>query len=182
MNFMKNLQIGILGFMTWSGTVLAVDKIDGYLGAGFNIVSQQTSFESGTRNRIQLELGRLNKNVSLDAMFGNGLGYRDIGFTLGVFQLIPIPDEDSWFKMTLGGGLTGQFNSTAPKFWDWGVVLPQVRFIADFGIGLALSLNAGYELSFLRDFTDSSIGSVKTMKNRFVFGLSLLTTTDWFER
>ncbi len=179
---MKNIfQIFILVFFFSATGVSARENINGYLGIGYNIVSQQSPLEQGTRSRVNLEFGRLEKSVSLDLQFGNGLGYRDIGFNLAVFNVFKIPDDNSWFRITLGSGLTGQFNSTAPKFWDWGVYLPHVRFIADFGMGLALSLNAGYELSFIRDFTTAEIESEKTMKSRMVFGLSLLTTSAWLE-
>jgi hypothetical protein len=167
--------------IAYSAQSFARDNIDGFIGFGYNVINQRAEVESGTRSRMNLEFARLSKNVSLDAFFGKGLGYSDIGFNFSVFNLFHIPSEDSFFKMTLGAGFTGAFQSDDPKFWDWGVMLPQARLIFDSGIGLAASINLGYEMIFKRAYTSGSETDDGSLRGRILVGLSLLTTSNWLE-
>ncbi len=167
--------------------------VDGYIGAGYNFLSHLSDSESGSRSRLSLEFGRISKSVALDLLYGTGLGYTDAGVSLRFFRPFAIPNEDSLFRIHLGANVTGTYasvglNSTLAdgsqsvrKFGDLGVGFPDIRFIFDFGMGLALSLNLGTEFVITRSYVSGLPGKDSTTRTRFMGGISLLTSSRWLE-
>jgi hypothetical protein len=172
------LSFGVFCF-SWSSQSAVNSGMDGYVGLGFQLVNQLNEIESGTRSRLTAEFGRLNKNVSLDLNFGAGQGYRDYGLTFHFFNFFPIPDETSFFRVTIGAAGIANYKSTDEKFWDIGIVLPETKLIFDIGVGVGLSLNMGYEMIFKRNYSTSADSS--DFRGRFVVGTSLMLTSALVE-
>lgn len=167
--------------------------VDGYIGAGFNLLSQSAEIEKGTRSRVTIEFGRVSKNVALDLLVGRGLGYSDVGVSLKFFRPFAIPNDDSFFRAQIGAGIVGTYSSTGimatlgdgsqsvRTFGDLGIALPDFRIVFDTGIGMALALNAGMEWNLKRTWQDSNPAADGKLRSRLYVGASLLTSSRWLE-
>jgi len=171
------------------------NMIDGWIGTSFKSVSQSAVEESGSRSRFVLEFGRLSKSVAFDLVMGSGLNYTDIGGMLKIFQSWRIPSKESGFVMALGlgGGInycgagftrsetTDDVTADVRRNFYEVAVSPFLRLHYDFGFGVALAGEAGYEVSPYRKFNGGSPISDSTPRKRMVFGVSLALNSNWLE-
>ena len=158
MSFIKNFGprfVCLLPFALAYSSVRA-QAIDGFVSPAFSFVTQlnsptsavspetnasATTDEGKARTRLDLQFGRIQRNVEFDLGLGNGGGYSDVGAILRVFNHFHLSEKSSTgISIGLGGGAcystqgiwatlsTG--SDSQRKFYEL-IVSPFARFIWD---------------------------------------------------
>ncbi len=157
----------------------SAQPIDGFVSPAFVF----SSVAKASRTRVDIQFGRLQKNVELDFSFGNGNGYRDYGVAFRVFNHFQFGSDDKATGVSVGLGI-GAYSAdkaTPRPFVDLGVS-PFVRGVYDFGIGVGIALEAGLQLVPLRSYTDKAEPkSNSTLQTGFFAGATLLLSSRWLE-
>jgi hypothetical protein len=172
------------------------DDVNGYIGLGYSMGMHSNSFvegaKTGSRNHFDLEFGRQSAHVALAFTRGSGLGYKDLGARFKVYKPFHLPDSGAPFLLNVGFALSAQYSGVGVArpgvvdpatvtFTDYSIG-PDIRFVYDFKIGLAVAANLHYDFVFQRRWSEGDLLMQRDPLNKRLYvGLMLMVDSRFIE-
>jgi hypothetical protein len=154
--------------------VFADGTVEAILGPAIGLQKISETWKSGTRTQYSLDFARISAGVSLNVLFGTGLGYTDYGAVLRFFgkrDLLPSSEALSiWYGIGAGvryagsvdAAITGMASNTS---FGRGFLSPFTRVLWDINGWVAPFMDLSYDFGIVR-FGDDVAG-VKKAKSSF---------------
>ncbi len=164
-----------LSLLAWAPSAFSEGSVEAVIGPGIGLQKISESWKSGSRTQYSLDFARISAGVSLNVIYGSGLGYSDYGAILRLFgrrEILPDSDKLSvWYGLGAGArytsemtaAVTGLSSSTA---YGRALISPFARVLYDLNGWIAPFLEFSYDVAVYH-FGDSPTGLDK-LTNSFV--------------
>jgi hypothetical protein len=168
-------------FMLIALPAFSEGTVEAILGPGIGMQKISEDWKSGTRTQYSLDFARISAGVSLNVIYGKGLGYTDYGAVLRLFGKRDIlPDSEKltvWYGVGLGARYAGSVSTAVTGLasntgFGRGFMSPFVRVLYDVNGWIAPFLEFSYDFGIV-GFGDSPAG-LDEIKSSFLasFGVA----------